>query len=206
MKYNDLSFGQAEAVFNKLGGIEGVKDFLSGKTIVIKAPSNEEARTKVWKMIKLDYKSADHFVNYLAPNNALGVSKRAKEMLNNSEFKVSKKEECQLVNISVKQLGFDISATYKEICDKAKEFGLELCSHEVGPQLRLQYKDQPNGEHLYIAMEPITCSNGKLHIFEVASYPIQLGYNVYTLYLSCTEYPSNPICNWHDRFIFCFRK
>jgi len=34
MKYNDLDLGQIEAVVNKLGGMEGVNLFLSGKTSV----------------------------------------------------------------------------------------------------------------------------------------------------------------------------
>ena len=34
MKYNNVNFGQMEAVINKLGGEEKMKDFLSGKLIV----------------------------------------------------------------------------------------------------------------------------------------------------------------------------
>jgi hypothetical protein len=35
MKYSDATFGLAEAVFNKLGGMEGVKRFLRGDTDVV---------------------------------------------------------------------------------------------------------------------------------------------------------------------------
>jgi hypothetical protein len=42
MKYNDFTLGQIEAVFNKLGGEQGVTDFLSGKTKVI--PLNQDTR------------------------------------------------------------------------------------------------------------------------------------------------------------------
>ncbi len=35
MKYNEFTLGQIEAVFNKLGGIEGVKRFLAGTVEVI---------------------------------------------------------------------------------------------------------------------------------------------------------------------------
>lgn len=35
MKYNDFTLGQIEAVFNKLGGAEGVKCFLSGQSEVV---------------------------------------------------------------------------------------------------------------------------------------------------------------------------
>ena len=34
MKYKNITWGQTEAVFNKLGGEEGVKRFLSGETVV----------------------------------------------------------------------------------------------------------------------------------------------------------------------------
>ena len=50
---------------------------------------------------------------------------------------------------------------------RAKELGLELCPNEVGPQLRLQYKDQPKGEFLLIAMEPIIGVGGDLSVFDV---------------------------------------
>lgn len=35
MKYSDLTLGKAEAVFNKLGGLEGVEKFLSNQVVVI---------------------------------------------------------------------------------------------------------------------------------------------------------------------------
>jgi hypothetical protein len=56
--------------------------------------------------------------------------------------------EVDLVAPSVKELGFNDGAYYKEICTKALELGLELCAAEVGPALRLVYKDQSRGEWL----------------------------------------------------------
>jgi len=45
--------------------------------------------------------------------------------------------------------------------------GGEILPAEVGPQLRSQYADQPNGEWLLIAMEPIKNSDGDLSVFRV---------------------------------------
>lgn len=54
MKYNDLSFGQAEAVFNKLGGMEGVMNFLSGKTMVVKVPTEATSEPTLDFIIRVD--------------------------------------------------------------------------------------------------------------------------------------------------------
>jgi hypothetical protein len=47
--------------------------------------------------------------------------------------------------------------------------GFELAAAEVGPQLRLQYFDQPIGEFLIIGMEPIRTWKGKHVILTVAN-------------------------------------
>jgi len=78
-------------------------------------------------------------------------------LLSSDAFMVSKKERfVELVVMSMFKLGVDSSARYSDIIKKAKAMGLDLCPAEVGPQLRLQYKQQPYGENLAIAMEPIT--------------------------------------------------
>ncbi len=44
---------------------------------------------------------------------------------------------------------------------------IELCQPEDGPQLRLQYDDQPKGEVVWLAMERITDSDGDPGVFSV---------------------------------------
>lgn len=199
MKYNDFTLGQIEAVLNKLGGIEGVMDFLSGKTIV-KVPSDEKTLFNVWKTIKLgNYKNADEFRKALK-KNGFKTGDWANEILDKPAFTVAgAEEEIQLVNVSVADLGFKNGATYKGICAKAKELGLELCPNEVGPQLRLQYKDQPKGEYLRIAMEPITDSDGILRIFYV-------GHGDGDLWLSGYDGDSVNFWSASRRFVFRLRK
>lgn len=72
------------------------------------------------------------------------------------------RRDVDLVMLSVAQLGFPREGTRAEIFARAEQLGLELCSPEVGPLLRLQYAEQPIGEFLRIAMEPVRMGNGQL--------------------------------------------
>ena len=87
------------------------------------------------------------------------ISDVAKQMLEKTAFSKESKEY-ELVSFSVASLGFPNGATVKDIFAKGQELGLELCPAEVGPNLRLQYQDQSNGEYLYLAMETITDADG----------------------------------------------
>lgn len=78
-----------------------------------------------------------------------------------------KTTEIELVVVTVAELGSPNGATRQKIYDKALSLGLHLCPAEVGPQLRLQYLDQPGGEWLFVAMDPIADSHGSLCVFYV---------------------------------------
>lgn len=88
------------------------------------------------------------------------------------------------VRLRVADLGFPRGALTREIIGseqdtdlfghpapftggRGKQLDLDLCPPEAGPELRLQYDDQPLGERVYIAMRPITASNGEPRIFVV---------------------------------------
>jgi hypothetical protein len=72
-----------------------------------------------------------------------------------------------LVVVTVADLYFKEGASRMAIYERAVALGLELCPSEVGPQLRLQYPDQPQDEWLRIAMEPILDAEGYRGIFRV---------------------------------------
>jgi hypothetical protein len=66
-----------------------------------------------------------------------------------------------LAVLSVEELGFGADgASLADINLQARRRGLELCSPEVAFQLPLQYRRQPIGEFLLIAMEPLVTPAG----------------------------------------------
>ena len=79
----------------------------------------------------------------------------------------SKEGSVDLVKMTVAELGLTKGGTREQIYIKAQELGLDLCLAEVGPQLRLQYQDQPSGEWILIGMEPISDSRGCPGVFGV---------------------------------------
>ena len=96
----------------------------------------------------------------------VGLSDYTKDILYKTEFS-KQKENYEIVSFSVSDLGFPNGATLRDIYAKAKTLGLDLCPAEVGPQLRLKYTDQPNGEYLRIAMEAISDRDGRPSLFGV---------------------------------------
>ncbi|MEI8339074.1 MAG: hypothetical protein WCF94_00210 [bacterium] len=125
----------------------------------------------IWKTIKIGTgpKNAGDFRKVLKKAGS-NISDWANDILGKSAFEASvstTENEVDLVNLSVRELGFKEGASIKEIYEQAIKLGLDLCPAEVGPQLRLQYQDQPRGEWIIIAMEPITDSDGDLEVFHV---------------------------------------
>jgi len=112
----------------------------------------------------------------MALRNALDAANCAtgsqvEEVLARPAFTVSaRKMEVELVAVSPAELGFDgdhvaLAAVYA----RALQLGFHLAPPEVGPQLRLQYVDQPLGEFLIVAMEPIATWSGEPVILTVAN-------------------------------------
>ncbi len=62
-----------------------------------------------------------------------------------------REEEISFVKLSVDQLGYPDGATLEQIFQRAEELGLKLCERGDVLPLRLDYADQPKGEHYFIA-------------------------------------------------------
>ena len=96
----------------------------------------------------------------------------ANEALGQRAFRLSARvRTIGLVQASAADLGFPAAArpSLTEIYARAERAGLAVCPAEVGPQLRLQYLDQPLGEFLPIAMLPIANYAGQPILFLVGN-------------------------------------
>jgi len=124
----------------------------------------------VWRTI-----TVGNFANSFALLNALdaagcGIGESAEEILARPAFTVSTtKTTVELFALSAAELGFrSDTVTLSAIYERTRQLGFELAAAEVGPQLRLQYFDQPMGEFL-IGMEPIKTWTGEPVILTVTN-------------------------------------
>ncbi|WP_027572161.1 DUF1127 domain-containing protein [Bradyrhizobium sp. WSM1743] len=134
-------------------------------------PVGSAADLPVWKTIAIGT-----FRDPIALRNAMsamgcGVGDSAAEVLARPAFTLSgQKTEVELLSVSAAELGLQgETASLQKIYAHAQRLGLGLAPAEVAPQLRLQYLDQPIGEFLIIAMEPIRTWAGEPIILTVAN-------------------------------------
>lgn len=119
-----------------------------------------------------DLKTADDFFRAFDARG-VKVGDWARDMMSKPAFAKSLEnarpdEEFDLVvRTTVELVGENRNATTAEVFAGAKRLGLEKCPAWVGPKLRLDYQDQPNGEVFLLYMEPITDSDGGLGVFSV---------------------------------------
>jgi len=121
-----------------------------------------------WKTITLGTHKDTKALFKALENAGVNIGDYARFMMKHSMFSIATTEtEINLVKVTVAELGFPNSATRAQICEAALKQGLFLCPAEVGPQVRLQYLDQPRGDWFRIGMEPIPDSGGDPNVFDV---------------------------------------
>jgi hypothetical protein len=143
---------------NRAGMKKGLKEYF--------CPPEKSIEFPVFKTIKLGtHKSVNDLRQSLKDRgsriSSWGDKILGKITLTESEMKVT------LHVATVKELTGKDWATNRGINEAIRSKGYDLCPAEAGPQLRLQYTDQPKGEWLRIAMKPIADSDGDLDIFSV---------------------------------------
>ena len=171
MSTNDTRLALSEVqgplidLLEKVGGRDG-EMWLRGLNKFLRKENPWGEKPETFKIIEIGtYKDVKSLRKALEESGAQ-IGNWASDILNKAKLSKSK-QSLDLVALTVAELGFPEGAKLEDIYKAAKNQGLDLCPDEVGPQLRLQYSNQPNGEWLVIAMEPIKDSVGGLNLFSV---------------------------------------
>ena len=116
---------------------------------------DKPAHFQIWRTITLGtYKGVDAYRDAL-DSARIKVGLSADEILGRPAFPYAKmKTDVKLAVLSAAELGVESDeSSLSDVYERARRVGLELCPAEVGLQLRLEYRNQPLGEALDIAME-----------------------------------------------------
>lgn len=108
-------------------------------------------------------------------------------------------QEVYLVVMSVRDLGFQGKAYYREICLRAKALGLGLCPAWVGQQLLVQYPCPDHHRQLIMAMEAILDSHQNLILFTI-------GHDSGRYCLGVTHGSPNLLWALDDKFLFVYER
>jgi hypothetical protein len=133
---------------------------------------NKPAHLQIWRTITLGtYKGVDAYRDALDLTR-IKVGDSADEILGRPAFPYARtKTGVELAVLSAADLGVESDqSSLAEVYQRAREAGLELCPAEVGPQLRLDYRNQPLGEALDIAMEPVATYSGDPTMLTLANW------------------------------------
>ncbi|WP_110927773.1 helicase [Bacillus massiliglaciei] len=97
------------------------------------------------RIVKVGGNSKSQLIHKLEQSSIL-MNEYAERLLADEKFTISDiKYSLETVELPVCYLGFPDGATTNQIYSKAREFCLELCPVELGPYLRLEYLNQPEG-------------------------------------------------------------
>jgi hypothetical protein len=132
---------------------------------------NKPAHFQIWRKIALGtYKGVDAYRRAL-DSAGIKIGDAADEILGRPAFSYETvKTDVGLVLVSAADLGVETESSLAGVYKRARQVGLELCPAEVGPQLRLNYRNQPLGEALDIAMEPLATYSGDPTILTLVNW------------------------------------
>jgi hypothetical protein len=133
---------------------------------------DKPAHFQIWRTITLgSYGGVDAYRDALDMAK-IKIGDSADEILGRPAFPYARtKTGVELAVLSAVDLGVESDrASLAEVYQRARQAGLELCPAEVGPQLRLDYRNQPLGEALDIAMEAVATYGGAPTILTLANW------------------------------------
>jgi hypothetical protein len=126
----------------------------------------------VWKTVTLGTRKGVDSYRDALEKASIKIGDDAGEILGRPAFPYAHaKIEYGLVLLSVAELAVDTKyAPLSDVYSRARRLGLDLCPAEVGPQLRLEYRNQPRGEILHIAMQAVATYHGRLSILALSNF------------------------------------
>jgi hypothetical protein len=132
---------------------------------------NRPAQFQIWRTITLGtYKGVDAYRDAL-DSAGVKIGDAADEILGRPAFPYTRmKTDVELALFSAADLGVESESSLADVYKRARQVGLELCPAEVAPQLRLEYRNQPLGEALNIAMEPVATHSGEPTILALVNF------------------------------------
>src|SRR5215472_1744054 len=132
---------------------------------------NKLAHFQIWRTITLGtYSGVDTYRRAL-DSAGIKIGNAADEILGRPAFPYTgMKTDVELALLSAADLGVESESSLSDLYKRAKQAGLELCPAEVAPQLRLDYRNQPLGEALNIAMEPVATHSGEPTILALVNF------------------------------------
>src|SRR5262245_2965250 len=130
-----------------------------------------QAPFRTWRTTTIgSYKGVNAYRDAL-DEAKIKVGDAADEILGRLAFPyVGEKTEVELTVVSAAELGVESESSLEDLYSRARQLGLMLCPAEVAPQLRLDYRDQPRGETLIIAMEPVNTYSGEPTILSLVNW------------------------------------
>ena len=132
---------------------------------------NKPAHFQIWRTITLGTYSRVDAYRHALDSAGIKIGDSADEILGRPAFLYAMmKTDVALVLLSAADLGIKSESPLADVYKRARQVGLELCPAEVGPQLLLDYRNQPVGEALHIAMQPLATYNGQLTILALANF------------------------------------
>jgi hypothetical protein len=130
-----------------------------------------QAPFHIWRTTTLgSYKGVNAYRDGLDAAK-IKIGDAADEILGRAEFPYAREETVvELAVVSAAELGVESESSLADFYNRARQLGLMLCPAEVAPQLRLDYRDQPLGETLIIAMGPVNTYTGEPTILSLVNW------------------------------------
>lgn len=180
VKQNELFARAKKGVYADLDEVlEAVQLVIEGKPPTIPTLATLE-KSSTWRSFLIGGIAPKALLAQTQSGSA--VSDSVKDMMKQKAFTTQvAEEEIETIILTPADFGYKRPPTTTELLDPVHLAGwnqknacriplgyaVELLPAEAGPHIRNQYKDQPKGECLWVAMERITGSDGNPYVFRV---------------------------------------